>query len=73
MWVLNLLQTMLPEAPPMKKNPILKKNGKPSPFFWTDTDGADQARQTVYKQTESGVKKMKGVTYDVSANQVNKD
>jgi hypothetical protein len=41
--------------------------------FWTDTDGADQARQTVYKQTESGVKKMKGVTYDVSANQVNKD
>ncbi len=57
----------------MKKIPILKKNGSPSHFFWTDADGADQARQTVYKQTEEGVKRMKGVTFDVASNRVNKD
>lgn len=57
----------------MKKNPILKKSGKPSNFFWTDSEGGDSARQTVYKQTEAGVKRMKGVTYDVSANRINKD
>ena len=57
----------------MKKNQILKKNGKPSPFFWTETEGSDSARQTVYKQTEDGIKRMKGVTYDVAANRVNKD
>lgn len=57
----------------MKKNPILTKNGKPSPFFWTDSEVSDQARQTVYKQTEAGVKKMRGVTYNVAAGQINKD
>ena len=57
----------------MKKIPILKKNGSPSPFFWSEADGTDRSRQTVYKQTEEGIKRMKGVTYDVAANQVNKD
>jgi hypothetical protein len=57
----------------MKKNPILKKSGKPSNFFWTDADGADESHRTVYKQTEEGVKRMKGVTYDAAANRINKD
>jgi hypothetical protein len=56
----------------MKKIPILRKNGSRTHFFWTD-DGTDRTHQTVYKQTEEGVKRMKGVTYDVSANRVNKD
>ncbi|MEO5510554.1 MAG: hypothetical protein ABIS27_07975 [Longimicrobiales bacterium] len=57
----------------MKKITILKKNGAPSNFFWTEADGTDRSRQTVYKQTDDGVKKMKGVTFDVAANRVNKD
>jgi hypothetical protein len=57
----------------MKKITILKKSGAPTPFFWTEADGTDRTRQTVYKQTEDGVKRMKGVTYDVAANRVNKD
>ncbi len=57
----------------MKKVPILKKSGAPSPFFWSEAEGSDRSRQTVYKQTEEGVKRMKGVTYDVAANRVNKD
>jgi hypothetical protein len=57
----------------MKKIPILKKDGTPTHFFYNDAEQTDRARQTVYKQTESGVKRMKGVTYDVSANRVNKD
>ncbi len=57
----------------MKKNPIPKKNGSPSHFFYSDAEGSDQSRQTVYKQTEEGVKRMKGVTYDVAAKRINKD
>ena len=57
----------------MKKKTILKKNGAPSPFFYDEADAADPARHTVYKQTDGGVKRMKGVTYDAGTNQVNKD
>lgn len=57
----------------MKKKTILKKSGAPSPFFYDEDDSADPARHTVYKQTEEGVKRMRGVTYDAATNQVNKD
>ena len=57
----------------MKKKTILKKSGAPSPFFYDETDSADPARHTVYKLTEEGVKRMRGVTYDAATNQVNKD
>ena len=57
----------------MKKKPILKKSGALSPFFYDEADKADPTRHTVYKQTEAGVKRMKGVTFDAGTNQVNKD
>ncbi|HEX6694528.1 MAG TPA: hypothetical protein VF035_07535 [Longimicrobiales bacterium] len=57
----------------MNKKTILKKSGAPSPFFYDADDSADPARHTVYKQTEEGVKRMRGVTYDAATNQVNKD
>ena len=57
----------------MKKKPILKKSGAPSPFFYNEADAADPARHTVYKQTDDGVKRMRGVTYDTATQQVNKD
>lgn len=49
---------------------IRKKNGTSSRYFWSDTDGNDTAQKTVYKQTSDGVKRMKGVHYDASANRI---
>jgi hypothetical protein len=56
----------------MKRNPILKKSGKPSNYFWNEGEQADASRHTVYKQTEEGVRRMKGVTFDAAANRINK-
>ena len=56
-----------------KKIKIFKKDGSPTPFFWSDKDGADKTHQTVYKQTETGVKRMTGVHYDVHRNEFVKE
>ncbi|CAN5776028.1 hypothetical protein BH23GEM9_BH23GEM9_25760 [soil metagenome] len=51
---------------------ILRKDGTPTRYFWAKEDKADRKRQTVYKQTESGVKRMRGVHYDAIEHRLHK-
>ena len=48
----------------MAKMKITRKDGSPSPYFWSDEDGSAPTRKRVYKQTNSGVKRMRGVRFD---------
>lgn len=48
----------------MAKVRIKRPNGTPSPYFWSDREESARNRKTVYKQTEDGVKRMRGVHYD---------
>lgn len=57
----------------MARMRIYRKDGRPTPFFWREEDGEDRTRQTVYKRTASGVKRMKGVHFDVKANEFKKE
>jgi hypothetical protein len=57
----------------MAKYAIVKKDGMPSPYFWSDKDGSAHTAKTVYKRTESGVKRMVGVHYDVKAKRMVKE
>lgn len=52
----------------MARTRIFKKDGTPTPFFWTDKDGKAPTEKTVFKKTETGVKRMKGVHFDVAKN-----
>lgn len=49
---------------------ISKKDGTSTPYFWSDKDGSDRTRQTVYKQTVEGVKRMKGVSFNSVTNRM---
>ena len=52
----------------MAKVRIVKNDGTPTPYFWSNKHGTDRAFQTVYKQTNEGVKRMKGVHYNAITN-----
>jgi hypothetical protein len=49
---------------------ISKKDGTPTPYFWSDKDGTDRTKQRVYKQTNDGVKRMKGVRFNSLTNRM---
>jgi hypothetical protein len=51
----------------MEKVRISKKDGTSTPYFYSYEEGSDRTRQTVYKDTSDGVKRMKGVSYDATA------
>jgi len=57
----------------MAKTRIFKKDGTPTPFFWTDKDGKALSEKTVFKKTDSGIKRMKGVHFDVAKNAFRKE
>jgi hypothetical protein len=56
----------------MTKNRIFKKDGSPTPYFWTEEDGTEQTSKTVYKDAGDAVKRMKGVHFDAVANRIHK-
>lgn len=56
-----------------KKIKIFKKDGSPTPYFWSDKDGGDKANQTVYKSTDDGIKRMRGVHFDATRNKMVKE
>jgi hypothetical protein len=64
----------IPAAPEhhMDRIKICKKDGTPTHYFWVDKDGADRTQQTVYKQTNDGVKKMTGVHFNAVTNEIQK-
>ncbi|HUP88854.1 MAG TPA: hypothetical protein VM100_05880 [Longimicrobiales bacterium] len=49
---------------------ILKKDGSPTPYFWSDKHSGDRHFQTVFKHTTDGIKKMKGVYFDAIKNKL---
>lgn len=56
----------------MAKVKIFKKDGSPTPYFWSNRD-SDRTNVTVYKQTTDGVKRMKGVRFNAETNRMQKD
>lgn len=56
----------------MARHRIVNKTGNPTKYFWSDKDGTDRTRQTVYKQTTDGVKRMKGVSFNVETGKMKK-
>lgn len=54
----------------MARKTIDRKNGAPSPYFWSDEDGNPPNRRTVYKDTSTGVKRMRGVRFDSVKNRI---
>jgi hypothetical protein len=48
----------------MAKIRIEKPDGTPSPYFWSDREESARDHKTVYKETEDGVKRMRGVHFD---------
>jgi hypothetical protein len=50
---------------------IYKKDGTETPFFYRG--GSDGTHATVFKKTRDGLKKMRGVHFDVEKNCVQRD
>jgi hypothetical protein len=51
----------------MARIQIRKKDGTVTPYFWSDADKTVRTQKTVYKVTDAGVKRMKGVHFDAAA------
>jgi hypothetical protein len=56
----------------MEKIQISRKDGTSTPYFYAAAEDTDRTRQTVYKDTKDGVKKMRGVSYDAIAKKMRK-
>jgi len=52
---------------------IVRPDGRPSRYFWNDKKDAEAPLKTVYKKTASGMKRLKGVRYDLANNTFLKD
>jgi hypothetical protein len=57
----------------MAKVKIFKKDGTPTPYFWSNRDSGDGTAVTVYKRTSDGVKRMRGVRFNSVTNQMRRD
>jgi hypothetical protein len=56
----------------MARVKILKKDGTETPFFWLEKDKESRTK-TVYKETPEGVKRMRGVRFNPTTNQMRAD
>ena len=54
----------------MAKVKISKKDGTPTPYFWSDKEDSAGNRKTVYKQAGDIVKRMRGVHFDPVTNRM---
>ncbi|MGE0159938.1 MAG: hypothetical protein AB7T31_11060 [Gemmatimonadales bacterium] len=52
----------------MARVKIFRPDGTPSPFFWNDEKERANPLKTVYKTTSDGIKRLRGVRYDVANN-----
>jgi hypothetical protein len=57
----------------MAKVKIVRPDGSPSPYLWDDKEKSDDSLRTAYKKTKSGIKRLKGVQYDIVENTFRKD
>jgi hypothetical protein len=58
---------------PVARTKIYKKDGTPTEFFWSDTDGTEPTRKMVYKETKEGLKRMKTVRFNVGTNEFHRE
>ena len=56
----------------MSRVKIVRPDGTASPYFWKKKD-AKEALKAVYKKTTAGVKRLRGVRYDLAHNTFQKD
>lgn len=54
----------------MSRIRITKKDGTPTPYFWSSKETSETSVRTVYKQTDQGVKRMKGVHFDATTKRI---
>ena len=54
----------------MARHPITDKNGKPTEYFWNDKNATNPEQVVVFRKTEEGVKKMRGVVFDSKAGRI---
>jgi hypothetical protein len=52
---------------------IVRPDGSPSPYFWKNEKEPRKKLKTVYKKTADGVKRLRGVRYDLANNTFLKD
>jgi hypothetical protein len=57
----------------MARVKIVRPDGSPSPYFWKDEKDGKNALKRVYKRTADGVKRLRGVRYDLENNTFQKD
>jgi hypothetical protein len=57
----------------MARTQIFKRDGASTPYFWSSQDGTGEDRKRIYKKTQDGVKRMKGVYFNVTTNRLRKD
>jgi hypothetical protein len=57
----------------MARKKIVRPDGTPSPFFWKEEKDGKSKLKTVYKVTSEGVKRLRGVRYDLANNTFLKD
>jgi hypothetical protein len=57
----------------MARHTINNKHGKPTEYFWNDKNAADPERATVFRKTETGVKKVTGVHFDSKTGRIVKE
>lgn len=57
----------------MARVKIVRPDGSPSPFFWKEGKDGKSHLKTVFKNTDEGVKRLKGVRYDLKNNTFLKD
>ena len=57
----------------MARVKIVRPDGTSSPYFWDDKKEATTPLKTVYKKTVDGVKRLRGVRYDLANNTFHRD
>ena len=57
----------------MARVAIVRPDGSASPYFWKDEKDGKKPLKTVFKTTDDGIKRLKGVRYDLANNTFLKD
>lgn len=56
----------------MARIKIFRKDGTSTPYFWLEKEKGSRTK-TVYKETDEGVKRMKGVRFNPTTNRMHAD
>ncbi len=54
----------------MARHPITDKHGKSTEYFWSDKHASNPEQAVVFRKTEEGIKKMRGVVFDSKAGRI---